>query len=54
MRAYEWDGFADDVLAVVDEIHPTPRLAAGHSLGGASILKAELARPGTFDRALDV
>ncbi len=50
-EGYEWDGFADDVLAVVDEIHPTPRLAAGHSLGGASILKAELARPGTFDRA---
>ena len=31
--------------------HPTPRLAAGHSLGGAAILMAELARPGTFDRA---
>ena len=50
-EGYEWDGFADDVLAAVDAIYPTPRLAAGHSLGGASILKAELARPGTFDRA---
>lgn len=48
---YHWDGMADDVLAAVDAIEPTPRLAAGHSLGGASILKAEQARPGTFDRA---
>ena len=48
---YHWDGMADDVLAAVDALDPTPRLAAGHSLGGASILKAELARPGTFDRA---
>ncbi len=48
---YHWDGMADDVLAAVDAIGPTPRLAAGHSLGGASILKAELSRPGTFDRA---
>ena len=48
---YHWDGMADDVLAAVDALDPTPRLAAGHSLGGASILKAEQARPGTFDRA---
>ena len=48
---YHWSGMADDVLAVVDVLRPAPRLAAGHSLGGAAILKAELARPGTFDRA---
>ena len=48
---YHWDGMADDVLAAVGALDPTPRLAAGHSLGGASILKAEQARPGTFDRA---
>ena len=48
---YNWDGMADDVLAAVDALDPAPRLAAGHSLGGASILKAEQARPGTFDRA---
>ena len=47
---YGWDGMADDVLAAVDALDPAPRLAAGHSLGGASILKAEQARPGTFDR----
>lgn len=48
---YDWAGMADDVLAAVDALDPTPRLAAGHSLGGASILKAEQIRPGTFDRA---
>ncbi len=48
---YRWDGMADDVLAAVDALDPAPRLAAGHSLGGASVLKAEQARPGTFDRA---
>ena len=47
---YEWAGMADDVLAAVAALNPTPRLATGHSLGGASILKAEQARPGTFDR----
>lgn len=48
---YHWDGMADDVLAAVDALDPAPQLAVGHSLGGASILKAELAQPGTFDRA---
>lgn len=48
---YDWNGMADDVLAAVDALEPAPRLAVGHSLGGASILKAEQARPGTFDRA---
>ena len=48
---YHWNGMADDVLAAVDALDPTPRLAVGHSLGGASVLKAEQNRPGTFDRA---
>ena len=48
---YNWNGMADDVLAAVDALDPAPRLAVGHSLGGASLLKAEQARPGTFDRA---
>lgn len=48
---YHWDQMADDVLAAVDALDPSPRLAAGHSLGGASILKAEQARRGTFERA---
>lgn len=48
-----WDGFAADVLAVVDHLEAEGRpitVAAGHSKGGASLLLAEQARPGTFDR----
>ncbi len=50
-EGYAWSGMADDVLAVVDALDLVPRVAAGHSLGGAAILKAEQARPGTFRRA---
>ena len=48
---FAWGGMADDVLAAVDALDPAPRLVAGHSLGGAALMLAELARPGTFDRA---
>ena len=48
---YGWNGFADDVLAAVGSLEPAPRLGVGHSLGGASILRAELEQPGTFERA---
>jgi len=52
-RDMEWDGFADDVLAVVDAmaaagIDVDGLVAAGHSKGGASLLLAEQRRPGTF------
>jgi len=48
-----WDGFADDVLAVVDAmtgagVDTTDLLAVGHSKGGAALLLAEERRPGTF------
>jgi len=45
---YEWDGFGDDVLAVIDALGLDHVLAAGHSKGGASLLLAEQERPGTF------
>ena len=46
---FDWERFADDVLAVVDELAPEgPLLAAGHSKGGAALLLAEQRRPGTF------
>ncbi|HSL58128.1 MAG TPA: alpha/beta hydrolase [Acidimicrobiales bacterium] len=46
---FHWDRFADDVLAVVDDLDPPgPILAAGHSKGGAALLLAEQRRPGTF------
>ena len=47
---FDWHGFADDVLAVVDHFSWTDVQAVGHSKGGAALLVAELVRPGTFDR----
>ncbi|CAN5234583.1 alpha/beta hydrolase [soil metagenome] len=54
---YDWERFADDVLAVVDALEASlgamPDDAGwlrgfGHSLGGAALLLAEERRPGTF------
>lgn len=50
----DWTSSADDVLAVADAIaaHPhgddRPLLGVGHSMGGALLLLAEAAKPGTF------
>ncbi len=48
--SFDWHGFADDVLAVVDTLglHDIP--AVGHSKGGTALLLAESAVPGTFSR----
>ncbi len=46
--AMDWWGFAHDVLAVVDALGLQGGVAAGHSKGGASLLLAEILRPGTF------
>ncbi len=46
--AYRWDGFADDVLAIVDALGLEQVRAVGHSMGGAALLLAEQRRPGTF------
>lgn len=45
---FDWDGFGADVLAVVDHLGGGPLLGFGHSCGGAALLLAEQARPGTF------
>src|ERR1700694_5901767 len=43
-----WRGFAEDVLAASDALGGTSLVGAGHSFGGAALLMAEQARPGTF------
>lgn len=43
---FAWSGMADDLLAVVDHLGVDTVAAFGHSLGGATVLLAELARPG--------
>ena len=47
-----WEGFGRDVLAVVDALALGPVQAVGHSKGGAAIILAEQARPGTVERAV--
>ena len=43
-----FEGFARDALAVVDAIGERNVIGVGHSMGGAALVLAELARPGTF------
>ena len=45
---FDWQGFALDVRAVLDGAGLDRPFAFGHSAGGAAIVLAELARPGTF------
>lgn len=45
---YDWNGLSLDVLAVMDELRLERPLAVGHSCGGAVLLLAEEAEPGTF------
>lgn len=51
-RPLVWQGMAADVVAVVDALSPDqPVSAVGHSMGGAALMLAEAARPGTVARA---
>lgn len=43
---YSWQGMADDLLAVADALDLERVVGVGHSMGGASLLRAELQRPG--------
>jgi pimeloyl-ACP methyl ester carboxylesterase len=45
---FDWHGFATDVLSVVDHLGLERPFGFGHSCGGAALLLAEEARPGTF------
>ena len=48
----DWNGFVDDVLAVIDAWGVAPLVAVGHSKGGAALLLAEQRRPGHVRRPL--
>jgi pimeloyl-ACP methyl ester carboxylesterase len=45
---FDWHGFATDVLTVVDHLELDRPSGFGHSCGGAALVLAEEARPGTF------
>jgi pimeloyl-ACP methyl ester carboxylesterase len=44
----DWGRFGDDAVAVAEVLDLHGALGFGHSMGGAALLMAELARPGTF------
>ena len=44
----DWNGTAQDVLATIDRFGLDRPVGVGHSMGGASLLLAEQARPATF------
>jgi pimeloyl-ACP methyl ester carboxylesterase len=48
---FDWDGLADDVLAVVATLGGGPIDVIGHSMGGAGLIRAEVREPGTIRRA---
>lgn len=45
-RGLRWEGFGDDVLALIDALGLERPFAIGHSKGGAALLLAEQARTG--------
>jgi len=47
-EGFDWHVMADDALAVVDGLGLSQPYGVGHSCGGALLLLAEEARPGTF------
>ncbi len=46
--AMDWEATGQDVLAAVDVLGLDRPVGVGHSMGGASLLMAEIQRPGTF------
>jgi pimeloyl-ACP methyl ester carboxylesterase len=47
-ESFDWSGFRDDALALIDDLDADRLFGVGHSMGGAVLMMAELARPGTF------
>lgn len=47
-RDFSWHAMGTDALAAIQAIAAGPIVAMGHSMGGAALLMAELARPGSL------
>ncbi len=47
-RDFSWDAMGNDALAAINAVAEGPLVAIGHSMGGAALLLAELARPGAL------
>lgn len=45
---FSWEGMGDDASAAITAISDAGLVAVGHSMGGAALLLAELARPGAL------
>ncbi len=45
---FAWTGMGEDLLACIEAIDAGPVYAVGHSMGGAAIMIAELAKPGSI------
>jgi pimeloyl-ACP methyl ester carboxylesterase len=48
---FDWDGAADDLLAVLEALTDEPVDVFGHSMGGAAAMLVEARRPGTLRSA---
>ncbi|CAG8630340.1 4791_t:CDS:2, partial [Cetraspora pellucida] len=50
-----WSDYARDILQLIDDAKvQKPIIGIGHSVGGSSMLKAEIIRPGTFASILTI
>jgi lipase len=45
---YYWQGFADDLAALLDTLHIHGAVGIGHSMGGHSVVAAAIQRPAAF------
>lgn len=47
---FDWRGMAEDLLAVIDHFGLSSVDGVGHSMGGCTVIRAEIMRPGTIGK----